>query len=129
LVVTNLNDRGAGSLHSAITSANAAASDDMITFSVDGTITLASALPDLANSGTLTITGNGVANTLISGNNSVRVFTVASGANVTLNTLTLTDGSADDGKDDINSANDSGGGILNIGSTVTLTNSIVSIID
>ena len=100
LVVTNLNDSGAGSLRAAITSANAAASDDTIAFRVDGTIMLASAMPDLANNGTLTITGNGAANTLISGNNSVRVFTVASGANVTRNTLTLTNGSATDGDDD-----------------------------
>ena len=36
---------------------------------------LSSELPFLANNGTLTITGNGAANTIVSGNNAVPVFT------------------------------------------------------
>ena len=119
LVVTNTNDAGEGSLRQAITNANAFASNDTITFaaSANGTITLLSALPDLANNGTLAITGNGAANTIVSGNNAVRVFNVAASANVTLNGLTITNGNAVLGN---------GGGIANFGGTLTVTNSTLS---
>jgi parallel beta-helix repeat protein len=48
--VTNLNDAGAGSLRAAITAANAANSASTINFSVSGSITLGSDLPDLTAS-------------------------------------------------------------------------------
>src|SRR4051812_44104836 len=64
------------SLREAITAANASAADDTITFAAgaNGTILLTSALPQLANNGTLSIIGNGAAKTIISGNRTVQVF-------------------------------------------------------
>jgi hypothetical protein len=74
--VSSLADSGAGTLRQAILDANAAATDDTIVFSVNGSITLSSALPNIAgagSAGTLTIAGNGTANTVINANNAVRV--------------------------------------------------------
>jgi hypothetical protein len=116
--VANLNDAGAGSLRQAILDANASPVADTISFAPatnGGTIVLASALPDLANSGALTIAGNGAANTTVSGNNSVRVFSVASGAVVSISGITITGG---------NPAGGSGGGISNSG-TLTIISSRV----
>ena len=92
--VTNNADSGAGSLREAITAANADSSNHTIIFaaSANGTIILASALPNLANNGTLTITGNGSANTIISGNNLVRPLAINGGATITLNRLQITQG-------------------------------------
>jgi hypothetical protein len=92
--VTNANDSGAGSLRDAINQANATPVADTINFSssLDGqTITLLSALPNLANNGTLTITGNGATNTIISGSNAFRVLRVSAGANVIINGVTVRD--------------------------------------
>ena len=94
----------------------ASSADDTITFSVSGTITLSSTLPNIvAGQGTLTIDGTGQSIT-ISGNNNVRVMSVNSGANLTLRNLTIANGNAIAG---------SGGGIYNAG-TVTVTNSTFS---
>ena len=98
----------------AINAANAASSDDTISFSVDGTFVLSSALPALANNGKLTIQGNGAANTVIDGNHAVQPFQVSSGATVTINGVTIRYGTAADG-----------GGIDNAG-TLTLNNSTIS---
>jgi hypothetical protein len=91
--VTNANDSGAGSLRDAINQANASIENDTITFAsgANGTITLLSALPNLANNGTLTITGNGATNTIISGSNAFRVLRVSAGANVIINGVTVRD--------------------------------------
>jgi CSLREA domain-containing protein len=123
-VVTKTADTNDGtcnadcSLREAITAANAAASADTITFAAgaNGTITLGSALPALANNGTLTITGNGAATTSISGNNAVRVFEVAAGATVTISGVTITQGSAAG----------NGGGIYNDQGTLTVISSRIS---
>ncbi|MBE2272335.1 MAG: hypothetical protein IAE80_29135, partial [Anaerolinea sp.] len=141
-VVTNLNDSGDGSLRQAVLDANAASTDDIITFAVNGTITLTSGQLVLANNGSLEIVGNGAANTIISGNNASRVFGLTNGAVVTLNRLTVTNGTADSGGGIFSngaltiinstlSANTSlfdggGGGIFNNGGTLTVTNSIFS---
>ena len=61
--VDNLNDSGTGSLRQAILDANGAGSVDEITFSVTGTIILASALPTITDD--LTITGPGAGNVTI----------------------------------------------------------------
>ena len=92
--VTNLNDSGAGSLRQAILDANATAVADTINFSVSGTITLASSLPDIAAQvagGELTIDGVGRTVT-ISGNNAVRVLMVGGGAALYLQNLTIANG-------------------------------------
>lgn len=124
-VVTKTADTNDGScdvadcsLREAITAANAAATGDVITFAAgaNGTITLSSALPVLANNGTLTITGNGAANTSVSGNNAVRVFEVAPGATVTISGVTITQGTAEG----------SGGGIYNDQGTLTVISSRIS---
>ncbi|MCS6847295.1 MAG: CSLREA domain-containing protein [Anaerolineae bacterium] len=90
--------------------------DDTITFSVNGTITLGLTLPNIVNASTagkLTIDGTGQ-NITISGNNSVRVMIVDSGADLTLRNLTIANGNAG-----------SGGGIANSG-TLTVTGSTFS---
>ena len=120
----------------------ASTADDNITFSVSGTITLGSQLPDIANASTagkLTIDGTGQ-NITISGNNLVRVFQVLNGADLTLKNLTISNGKASLGGGIFNAGTltltnstlsnnfaGGGGGILNTGSgTVTITNSTLS---
>jgi CSLREA domain-containing protein len=88
---------------------------DTITFSVSGTITLGSTLPNIADAAGLTMDGTGQTVT-ISGGNAVRVLMVDAIASLTLNNLTIANG---------NVAEDSGGGIYNSG-TLTITNSAFS---
>jgi predicted outer membrane repeat protein len=117
---------------------NKASSGDTIVFSLSGTITLGSTLPNVTT--TLTIDGTGQSVT-ISGNNSVGVFDVnvpsGSGGNLALNGLTVTHGNAGFGggvynagtltiQNSIfsgNSASTCGGGVCNGGGTVTIVNS------
>ncbi|GBC84338.1 hypothetical protein HRbin11_00763 [bacterium HR11] len=88
--------------------------DDTIIFITGGgTITLGSTLPNIVSgAGTLTINGGGTI--AISGGGSVRVMVVNSGANLTLQNITIANGKG--------SSFDYGGGISNAG-TVTVTNS------
>jgi hypothetical protein len=93
LVVTSLDDTTAnGTLRWAITQANATAGGiyDTITFGVDGTITLSSALPQITQN--VTITGNGRTQTIIDGNNLYRIFNVPSGRSLTVSNMTLKQG-------------------------------------
>jgi hypothetical protein len=117
LVVTNLSDSGAGSLRQAITDANASAADDTITFSVSGTIVLGSTLPSIvaaSTAGALTIDGSGQTIT-VSGNNSVQVIIVNSGADLTVKHLNIG-----------NASGNTGGGLVNFSGTVTITDSTFS---
>ena len=134
--VTTTANTGAGSLRAAISSANATAEADTIEFAIAAgdagcmagvcTITLTSgnlAITSATTAGTLLITNStGASNLLISGNNTSRVFSVNSGANLTINGVTITKGNGAGGI-----GNGSGGGIFNdAGGTLTLTNSTVS---
>ena len=87
ITVANLNDTGAGSLRAAIT---AHASGDTINFGLSGTITINSALP--AVNDTLTITGIGQT-VILNGNREYRILSAGPTGKLTLEFLTLTDGS------------------------------------
>lgn len=98
LVVTSLDDTTAnGTLRWAITQANATAGGiyDTITFGVNGTITLLSALPQITQN--VTITGNGRTQTIIDGNNLYRIFNIPSGRSLTVSNMTLKQGQATNG--------------------------------
>lgn len=128
-VVTNTNDSGAGSLRDAIarlcagnTIIFSSSSANGATNFYDGsqhTITLTSQLTMSSN---FTIRGPGAKLLTISGNGATRVFKIKSGVTVTLESLTIGNGT---GNRDINVGFIGGGGIWNQG-TLTLTNSTVS---
>jgi hypothetical protein len=98
LMVTSLDDTtSSGTLRWAITQANATAGGiyDAITFDIDGTITLTSALPQVTQN--LTVTGNGRTQTIIDGNNLYRPFNIASTKSLTISNMTLKQGQATNG--------------------------------
>jgi hypothetical protein len=113
--VTTPADSGDGSLRAAITTAQ---SGDQIVFdqSLQGqTITLTSGQLALAKS--LDIEGPGADQLAVSGNHASRVFAISGGVTVTVAGLTITDGLV---------VGDRGGGILNVGSTLTLPHDVLS---
>lgn len=140
LTVTRTDDRNATcltgdcSLREAVNAANTAGTNDTINFAIpagnagcaSGVCTITLTVGELtvnstATAGTLTITNStGASNLLISGNNTRRVFFVNTGANLTINGVTITKGNGMG-----TTVNGYGGGIFNSG-TLTLTNSIVS---
>lgn len=96
--VSNTNDN-LTSLREAIAYANTLATNDTITFDVNGTITLGSSLSSVssaASKGTLTIDGTGHTIT-VSGNSAVRILTVNSGGNLTLSHISLANGRVNSG--------------------------------
>ena len=98
LVVTSLEDTtSSGTLRWAITQANATAGGiyDAITFGVNGTITLTSALPQITQN--LTVAGNGRTQTVISGSNAHRPFNIASTKSLTISDMTLQNGQLTNG--------------------------------
>jgi hypothetical protein len=107
-MVTTLADNGTGSLRATLAAAN---SGDTIVFSngLTGTITLASTLTINNN---VTIQGPGAKLLTVSGNHAVTVFTVNSGAQVSIFGLTIANGST----------TGPGGGISNSG-VLTVTKS------
>lgn len=115
--VSNTSDSGPGSLRNAIITANSTAGANTIKFSVNGTITLKSNLPVIANTspGSLTIDGSGKAITL-DGATAYEIFKVNTGATLNLRFLTLANGS-------VTAVGGTGGGIEN-GGTLTVTGSI-----
>jgi CSLREA domain-containing protein len=126
-------------LREAINAANSQAGANTITFAGNYTITLASALPLLAD--TLTLDGSGRSVT-VSGNHAVRVFYIQSGAVVTMSQLSIINGTTntygggifnDHGMVAVshstvsgNSAANGGGGIDNYGGTLAISDSTVS---
>ena len=118
--VTNTNDGGAGSFRQAVADANAAASSDIIEFDAGvfnrpQSITLSSGGISIANNGTLQINGTGADFLILSGNNQTGVINISSTAVVTINGVTVANGS---------SANGEGGGIFNFGS-LTLNGCVI----
>lgn len=89
--VSNTNDSGGGSLRQAILDANAAAGTDTIIFTVSGTITLLSSLPNVTDATGLTIDGTGQT-VIISGGSSVRLLVVGVNAVLSLMNLTIANG-------------------------------------
>ena len=96
-VVTTTADSGAGSLRAAIESANATAGPDTIVFQVSGTITLASALPILAES--LVVEGPGADQLVINANEDQRHFRLGgvAGSQYEIRDLTLRNGRQESG--------------------------------
>jgi hypothetical protein len=92
LLVENLGDGGPGSLRAAIDAANTHPGADVIAFDpgLNGTITLASALPPLSDE--LTIDGPGADLITVSGDELHQPFSVVDGATVTLSALTISSG-------------------------------------
>jgi hypothetical protein len=110
--VTNTNDSGAGSLRQAIGDAN---DGDTVDFGVTGTITLTTG--ELIVGKSVTINGPGSDNLAVDGNHASRVFHVRGGVTATISGLTITNGSI---------SNNSGGGIYNDHSTLTVSNCTLS---
>gem|GEM_PF-918063 len=92
IVVTNTNDSGTGSLRQAIISSNSGAGSAAITFvnGVTGTITLASAYPEITQN--VTITGPGASSLAIDGANLYQPFTINQGTTVAISGLTIQHG-------------------------------------
>ena len=90
ITVTSTADSGMGSLRMAVMNAS---NGDVILFA-----TALNTMPIVLTSGeilinkSLRIVGNGMANTIISGNNNSRIFNIDNAGAVTLSTLTLTNG-------------------------------------
>jgi Concanavalin A-like lectin/glucanases superfamily len=136
-VITTTNDDGFGSLRQAVANAN---NGDTITFSItlSGT-TILLTNGQIAFDKNLTIDGSALpAGITINGNHASRIFQVNSGAIVVLNSLAITNGSADFGGGVINggdltvnnctfsgnSATGAGGSIYNYASSANATVSI-----
>lgn len=115
--VTTTADSGAGSLRACLSglSTGTAVDTNAVTFSVTGTISLASALPTIANG--VTITGPGANQLTIDGGGAVQLLTVnGSGISVSITGLTFANGKA----------SGNGGAIdVSVG-TVTISNSVFS---
>jgi hypothetical protein len=96
--VTNLFDAGVGSLRWAIGQANTQPGDDTIDFSVNGTLDLNTALPNLSSN--IQITGPGASSLTVeraSSAPSFCIFDVSSGATVGLSGLTMAKGQGEYG--------------------------------
>lgn len=107
--VTNNNDSGSGSLRAVIGSA---APGDTVTFSVTGTISLTSGAIAIAKD--LTITGPGASKLAVDAGGTSQIFTIASGGNVSISGLTLSNGLANSGSDAGGAIEDDTGGALSV---------------
>ena len=138
VVTSSADDGSAGTLRNQIASASAGAT---ITFDPSVSLVILT-MGEITIDKTLTLTGNGNANTIINGNAASRIFNVTTG-NFTLNAIRLTNGLADNGgaiqviganlilnsttiaNSIANGASGSGGAvIIGSGSTLMATNSI-----
>ena len=114
--VTTNADSGAGSLREAIAAANSNADPDVIKFDFSGIIQLESPLPDLVHE--LQIRGARATALIVEPKPGVkcRIFTVATGATVTISDITIRNGIR---TSNIVGGNGNGGGVHNSG-TLTL---------
>ncbi|MFN0051552.1 MAG: hypothetical protein ACKV0T_05135 [Planctomycetales bacterium] len=119
LLVTNLNDSGAGSLRSAVATANDSPGADVIRFQphLAGTIVLTTGQMEIRDA--LTIDGPGMSRLTISGNFATRVFKMEPGTQLTIDDLTIAN-SRNTIQDDIGIKVTRGGAILNDGGELTL---------
>jgi hypothetical protein len=108
LTVSNCSDNS--QLQADVNQANGDNAGDTINFSCSGDIKLSQTL---YISGSMTLDGSGQSVTL-DGTNSLQVLNVNGGVNVTLNALTIANGSKSSGE---------GGGLVNDGGTVSISNS------
>lgn len=90
--VTNVNDSGAGSLRQAVLDANSAAGADTIEFAIHAPATIILTSGELSVTTTMTINGDRIYPTTISGNNVSRVFNGSAPSVLTLNYLNITGG-------------------------------------
>ncbi len=97
IVVTNLDDSGAGSLRAAIEQANLDPGSDTIRFldGLSGTISLTGALPDLSTA--IALEGPGpstltVARPAVPGSADFRIFSVTAGGQVAISGLVISGG-------------------------------------
>jgi predicted outer membrane repeat protein len=104
------------SLREAILAANNTAGTNTIVLGTH-TYTLSSGLGTITISNAATIQGNGAGSTSISGNNSIRMFSISGSTAVTFTNLTLKNGSA---------ASGDGGAVVNGTGTLTLTSVTLS---
>jgi len=109
ITVTNSNDTGAGSFRQAVLDIAAGGTIAFNASTNNNDIVLASSITINKN---VTISGNGDEETVFSGNGTSRIF-VVSNANVTINNVGFTDGSAAD----------NGGAIHSTNSTLTINGS------
>ena len=118
ITVHSAADSGPGSLRQALVDAG---NGDKINVVVNGTITLTSG--ELLVRKSITISGPGP-HGIISGNNASRVFHITPGTNVTLESLTITNGAA---SIELNNFPDNaGGGIYSDHANLTLKNCVVT---
>ena len=127
ITVTNTSDTGANSFRQAIIDANASPANDIIDFnfatgSSPYTITLQSALQNIANAstaGTLTITGPSASSLTINGSNGslggFSIFTIDTGGDLTISGVTVTGANT----------SSNGGGFNNNG-ILSISNSLIS---
>jgi hypothetical protein len=114
-LVSNLADSGAGSLRQAVLDTNARPGHHEIDFELglQGTIVLTSGALNITSD--LTIAGPGPEQIAVDGNAASRVFEIAAGVTAEIDGLTITNGSAT-----------LGGGILNDGGTLTVSDSVLA---
>ncbi len=115
LMVSDLHDHGPGTLRDLV---SASQSGDTLSFAVNGDIVLTNGEVAIGNN--ITIIGLGATNLMVSGNNSNRVFNIASGVTAGISGLTIANGRnagapGSDGQ---------GGGIFTLGN-LNLTNCIL----
>ena len=113
------------SLREAVAAANAAATDDIVSFSslfdTAQTITLSGSEIVLANNGSLTITGPGADLLTLSGNSTSRIISTGASVIANISGIRFTGGN---GVGALNSGR--GGAIYNVGGTLVLSNSILT---